>query len=109
MRIHGTEFDELTGVKTIYGSEDGKMIVKTLEDVEPALDALRERRNDPQYAKDGIKRNFQFAIHIPVTVGMQMKVEDGFDMWTASAKELRQFIVKRRDKYGYLFATAGKV
>jgi hypothetical protein len=109
MRIHGREFDELTGTETVYGSEDGKMIVKTMQDVEPSLDALRERRNDPQFAKDGIKRNFQFCVHIPDSVGMKMRTEDGFDMWQASAKELREFIVKRRDKYGYLFATAGKV
>ena len=109
MRIHGREFDALTGTETAYGSGDGKMIVKTMQDVEPSLDALRERRNDPQFAKDGIKRNFQFCIHIPDSVGMKMRTEDGFDMWQASAKDLREFIVKRRDKYGYLFATAGKV
>ena len=109
MRIHGSEFDPITGIETVYGSEDGKMVVATMQDVGPTLEALKRRRDDPQFAKDGIKRNFQFCVHIPDSVGMKMKTEYGFDMYTSDAKELRNFIVKHRDVFGHLFATAGKV
>ena len=108
MRIHGSEFDPITGIETVYGSEDGKMKVATMQDVEPTLEALKRRRDDPQFAKDGIKRNFQFCVHIPDSVCLQMRKE-GFDVYESSAKELRDYIVKNRDRYGYLFATAGKV
>ena len=109
MRIHGVEHDALTGVTTTYGSEDDKMVLKTEQDVEPALDLMRVWRNDPSHAKDGIKRNFQFAVHIPNSVCAKMMTEDGFDVIAANAKEVRNFLVKNRDKYGYLFATAGKI
>ena len=109
MRIHGTEYDSLTGVKTTYGSEDDKMIVKTEQDIEPALELMKAWRNDPEHAKDGIKRNWQFACHIPNSVIAKMKTDHGFDVLTSSAKEIRDFLVKYRDTYGYLFATAGKI
>jgi hypothetical protein len=109
MKIHGVEYDELTGTKTTYGSEDGKMIVKSEQDVEPHLDYSRALQNAPEYAKQGIKNNFQHVCHIPNTVLMQMKTEHGFDGFKANAKELVAFLRKHRDKYGYLFTTAGRV
>jgi hypothetical protein len=109
MRIHGKEFDSLTGVTTTYGSEDGKMIVKTEQDVAPHLDYSIALQNNPDYAKLGIKQNFQHVAHIPDSVLMKMKTEDGFDAFTANARELFAHLRKHRDKYGYLFTTAGRV
>lgn len=109
MRIFENSFDPLTGVQTIIGAEDGKMVVKTLQDVAPHLDYSNALRNAPAYAKAGIKKSFMHAVHIPDAVGMKMKTEDGFDMYSASARELRDFLRKHRDKYAYLFVTEGRV
>ena len=109
MRIHGREVDPLTGVVTTYGSEDGKMVVKTEQDVAPHLDYSTALRNAPEYAKQGIKDCFQHVAHIPDSVLMKMKTEDGFDAVNANARELFAHMRKHRHKYGYLFTTAGKV
>jgi hypothetical protein len=109
MRIHGVEHDPLTGVTTTYGSEDGRMIVKTEQDVAPHLDYSRTLQNNPDYAKQGIKDNFQHVCHIPDSVLMQMRNEDGFDAIRANATELLAHLRKHRMKYGYLFTTAGRV
>lgn len=109
MRILGTEFDALTGTKTTYGAEDGKMIVKTEQDVAPHLDYSIGLQNNPEYAKQGIKKNFQHVGHIPNAVIAKMLTEDGFDLMRANTQEVFAFLRKHRDKYGYLFTTAGRI
>jgi hypothetical protein len=109
MHIHGIEYDALTGTKTTYASEDGKMIVKTEQDVEPHLEYSKALQNAPGCAKQGIKDNFQHVCHIPNTVLMQMKTEHGFDAFRANADELVAFLRKHRTQYAYLFTTAGRV
>jgi hypothetical protein len=85
------------------------MVVKTEQDVAPHLDYSIALQNNPDYAKAGIKNNFQHVAHIPDSVLLKMKTEDGFDAFTASPRELFAHLRKHRDKYGYLFTTAGRV
>jgi hypothetical protein len=106
MKILGVEYDPLTGVKTTYGAEDGKMIVKTEQDVAPHLDYTQALRNDPDYAKRGIKQNFQHIGHIPNSVVAKMLTEDGFDVMRFPAREVVKFLRKNWDKYGKLIVTA---
>jgi hypothetical protein len=109
MRIFENTFDSVTGVQTIIGAEDGKMVVKTLQDVAPHLDHTKRLRDNHDYAKQGIKSCFMHAVHIPDSVAMKMRTEDGFDVYTATAKEVRQFLAKNRIKYAYLFVTEGRI
>ena len=109
MRVFEKTYDPLTGITTTVGSEDDKLVVKTEADLTPHLDHTAALRNDPEYSKRGIKKDLWHAIHIPMIAILKMKMEDGFDVYAASAKEVRQFLVKNRDKYGYLFVTEGKV
>lgn len=109
MRILGYDVDPVTGAKVTTGAEDGKLLVYTERDVEPALDYTRSLRNAPQYSKTGIKQNFMHAIHIPDVVAAKMITEDGFDVYKQPAREIRKFLRKNREKYGYLFVTAGQV
>lgn len=109
MRVFETETDPLTGLQTIYGAQEGRLIIKTLQDVGPHLEYSNKLRNAPEYAKQGIKNNFMHAVHIPDVVIMKMKTEDGFDAYSASARELREFLRRNRDKYGYLFVTEGRI
>jgi len=109
MRVFENTIDPVTGVQTIVGAEDGKMVVKTLQDVAPHLDHTKTLRNNADYAKAGIKSSFMHAVHIPVSVCLKMRTEDGFDIYMATARETREFLRKHRDKYGYLFVTEGRV
>lgn len=109
MKVLGYEYDPLTGVKVTHGFQDDLLVVKTEQDVAPALDYLQKLRNAPEYSKEGIKKNFMHAVHIPDAVAAKMLTEDGFDVYRRSAKEVRLFLRRNRDKYGYLYATAGKI
>jgi hypothetical protein len=88
MRILGKEYDPLTGVTTTYGAEDGKIVVKTEQDVAPHLDYSIGLQNNPEYAKQGIKKNFQHVAHIPNVVVAKMLTEDGFDLLKANTREV---------------------
>lgn len=107
MRVFEKTYDPVTGITTTIGSEDDKMVVKTDADVSAALDYAQKLRNSAEYSKAGIKAGLWHTVHLPDIVILKMKMEDGFDAYSASAKELRQFLAKNRDKYGHLFVTEG--
>lgn len=109
MRVFEKTFDPLSGITTTIGSEDDKLVVKYDADVTPSLDHATKLRNAPEYSASGIKNNLWHTVHIPEIVALKMKMEDGFDCYAASAKEVRQFLARNRDKYGNLFVTAGKI
>lgn len=109
MRVFEKTYDPLTGVTTTIGSEDDKMVVKTEADLSASLDHTSMLRNNPDYSKLGIKKDLWHTVHIPMIAILKMKMEDGFDVMTADASEVRKFLAKNRDKYGYLFVTEGKV
>jgi hypothetical protein len=96
------------GILTRIGFEADKMVVKHDADVGAALDYAQALRNADEYTSAGIKGNFWHTVHIPDIIVLKMKMEDGFDAYKASAKELRQFLSRNKDKYGNLFVTKGK-
>ncbi len=108
MRVFEQTVDAVTGLKTTIGAEDGKLIVKTEQDVLPSLDYATELRNNADYSSQGIKKNMWHCVHIPEAVALQMLTEDGFDVYTQPAVEIRKFLMRRKDKYGRLFTTAGR-
>jgi hypothetical protein len=107
MRVFEKTRDRITGEVTTVGSQDGKLVVHTDQDVGAALDYAKALRNDADYAKLGIKKSWMHAAHIPNVVVLKMKLEDGFDCMTAHPKEIVQFLNKNKAKYGYLFAKEG--
>ncbi len=107
MRIFERTHDPVTGITTTIGAQDDKMVVKSEGDVSASLEYAQKLRNAQEYSKAGIKRGMWHCVHIPPIAIMKMMTEDGFNVYTASAKELRQFLAKNRDKYGYLFVTEG--
>jgi hypothetical protein len=108
MRIFESTVDALTGMRTTIGAQDGKLIVKKEQDVEPMLDHSTMLRNAPEYSAGGIKANWWHCVHIPEAVALQMLTEDGFDVYCEPAKEIRKFLSRNRAKYSRLFTTAGK-
>jgi len=103
------EYDPLTGLRTRVAFEDDKMRVNYSQDVSAALEYTSKLRNAEDYAKAGIKASFQHVAHIPNAVCLQIKNEGGPDAYKCRASELRAYLVKNRDKYGYLFTTSGQV
>ena len=108
MRIFESTVDPLTGLTTTIGAQDGRLIVKTEQDVSPSLDYSLALRNATEYSKAGIKQNMWHCVHIPEAVALQMLTEDGFDVYRQPAREIRKFLARRKDKYGKLFTTEGR-
>lgn len=108
MTILSQETDALTGLKTTFGVEDGQFKVKYEGDVAPSLDYTQKLRNADEYAKQGIKQNFQHIGHIPAEVCLKMRTDHGFDVWNASAAEIFAFLRKHRDSYSKLLVMTGR-
>ena len=109
MAIISDEFDQLTGLRTRYAIEDGELRVRYDQDISGALERNEKLRNAGDYAKAGIKNNFQHVAHIPNAVCFEIRQNGGPDPFSCSAKELTAYLRKHRDKYGNLFTTSGKV
>lgn len=107
--IFSDELDPITGLRTRMAFEDGKLCVNYAQDISLALDRNTKLRNAEGYAKQGIKDNFQHVAHIPDSVCLKIKSEGVIDPFKCTPKELKNYLVKNRDKYGYLFTTAGRV
>jgi hypothetical protein len=103
------QYDPLTGLTTTFKVEDGELRINYSQDNTAMYERLKKLRDAEEYSKQGIKNNFWHAVHITEADCMKMIVEDGFDPYERSAKELRVFLRKNRDKYGHLFATAGNI
>ncbi len=103
------EFDQLTGLQTTILVEDGQLRVNYAQDNTARYERLEKLRNADEYSKNGIKNNLWHAVHISEADCMKMIVEDGFDPYKESAKDLRKFLARNRDKYGHLFVTRGQI
>lgn len=103
------DYDPLTGLQTTYKVEDGELRVNYQQNNEAIYERLQKLRNADEYSKQGIKNEFWHAVHITEADCMKMIVEDGFDPYKESAKSIRAFLRRNRDKYGHLFATRGQI
>lgn len=108
MTILSQEHDQLTGITTTYGVEEGQFKVRYSGDVSPHLDYTEKLRNADEYAKQGIKQNMQHIGHIPIEVCLKMRTDHGFDVYSAHPKEIFAFLRKHRDIYGKLLVMRGQ-
>lgn len=109
MIVFEKTYDPLLGITTTIGAEDGKMFVRREGDVAPSLQYTQDLRNNPEYSKRGIKKDWWHCVHIPQVVCGQMLTEDGFDVYRAHPTEIKKFLSKNRDKYSKLFVTEGRI
>lgn len=105
MKLFERSFDPVTGVVTEIGAQDGKLVHRYAADVAPSLDFTQALRNDEEYTKRGIKKNWWHVGHIPDVVCLKMLNEDGFNVWQANGREIINFIQRHKEKYGYLLTT----
>ncbi len=101
----GQDVDQLTGLITTYAEEDGKFKVNYQQNDTAFYERLKALRAEDDYWKQGVKNNMAHVLSISSKDVMQMIIEDGFNPIEASAKEIRVFLERRRDKYGHVFAT----
>jgi hypothetical protein len=107
MPIIDRSFDQVTGLVTDIGFEDGKMKVRYFQDTEQSNQRSQDLRESEQYTKNGINDNFWHCVHLNDSDCLKMIVEDKFNPYTESAKSLRQFLARNKDKYGHCFTTKG--
>ena len=81
------DYDPVTGIVTQYGFQDDKLIIRNDADIGVNIEHATRLRNDDQYSKDGIKKGFFHAAHIPAVVIIEL-LQIGCDVYRASAKEI---------------------
>ena len=85
--IFSLDFDPLTKVLTKTGVEDGKLVIRKDQDLEPNIDYARALANDEQYTRDGIKKGWAHAIHLPETVIVEL-LQIGVDIYRCPVKDI---------------------
>lgn len=68
-------------------AQDGTLIVKHQQDLEPHVEYARRLANDDDYTRQGIKRGWAHAAHIPDVVVVELR-QIGVDVFKASAREI---------------------
>jgi len=89
-----------------YNHETGGFSIETVEDVEPALEFARGMRNDPEITKQGIKNSWWHIAHLPDTIILKMRQEDGVDVYNPNHAEAVGRLLN--DKYSKFKLTDGK-
>lgn len=76
-----------SGVVTRTGIVDDKLVIRKVADLEPNHEFAKALRNDDDYSRQGIKRGFFHAMHIPEVVQIEL-LQIGIDIFRASPKEI---------------------
>lgn len=108
MHVFERTYDPLTGMWTTIGTQDDKLVVKTDGDVSAAVDHSTNLRNSDDYTRVGIKKGWWHCFHIPEILALKMMTEDGFNPYSAPAKETFKFLKRNREKYGACLTTRGQ-
>lgn len=101
--------DPYTGLQTEWRG-DGKRLIEVVtahaDVTRKVLDSNTKLRNEPMYAKRGIKNDMQHAARVPAEVWVQW-ANEGFDIFTAHPREI---LKKLRDRdYERLRVTSGRI
>jgi hypothetical protein len=71
------EVDEITN----------KMVIKKHQDIEANIEMTNRLRNNDEYTRNGIKKGWLHAAHIPEVVIVEL-LQNGINVFHASAKEI---------------------
>ena len=101
-------FDQLTGLSTYhaYDSLTDETHIITEGDCEPVLELNRQRANDSELTRRGIKSDMWLYASIPAIVQMKWLTEEGLDVWK---KEHGPRLSRKLEdpEYRYLKTTTG--
>ena len=89
-----------------YDDQTDTMAIETVEDVEYAVEGAKAMRNDSEITKKGIKDGWWHVAHIPDSIILKMKFEDGVDVYDRNDwAKVGQLL---NDKYAAFKLTDGK-
>lgn len=96
-----------TGLVTDIGFEDGKMLVRYSQRTQEAHELAQAMRNSDEFTKIGIKKDLWKVVSLTEADCLRMMTEDGVDPYKVTARELRDHLMRHRDKWGHVFTTRG--
>lgn len=79
----------LGGVVTTHYTDEltNKLITRTEQDISAAIQMATAMRNDDDYWRQGVKKSFAHAAHIPASVVVEL-LGIGVNVYHASAKDI---------------------
>ena len=77
------DHDPITGLKTYieFPNDDTKFEIRYEQDITASIAYAERLRNNEDYKKDGIKRGWWHAAHIPEIVILKLRREYGLDIF----------------------------
>jgi hypothetical protein len=97
------------GTETEWLTNGQQLVVRGKQrGIEAAVSHYTNLRNDPEYAKRGIKNEMQHVASIPNHVYMEWKQKFGFDLFDAHPNQIARFI-DGHPEYHYLKVTSGRI
>jgi len=77
------DYEPMTGVWTYhdYNHETKETTIETVQDVQPYLERNKKLAADPDYKKNGIKKEWLHAACIPIGVQAKWLSEKGVNLW----------------------------
>jgi hypothetical protein len=77
------DYDPLTGLTQIFHHDPltEQSMIETRQDVEPYLEIAQAARNDANYSKDGIKKDWWHLAYLPDFIILKMINEDGVNIY----------------------------
>lgn len=81
------ELDPITGTVTRTGVVEDRLVIRKDADLAQNHEFANALRNDDDYSKQGIKRGFFHAMHIPEVVQIEL-LQIGIDIFRATPKEI---------------------
>lgn len=88
-------FDPLTGVETTTELDTltNRFVIKHRGDIEQSIEYAKALQNDDEVWKQGVKKGFAFAGHIPAMTIIELR-QLGIDVYTAPLKDIRAGLEK---------------
>lgn len=95
------------GIVQTSDFQDGKLVVKTFQDVEPILDRNKKLQSADEYKRQGIKNDYQHVASIPLVVVHEW-MKQGINIWNKD--DWPKIRAKLQDpEYKYLRTTLGDI
>jgi len=93
------DFNPVNGMRYDTDEDDGKLILRSSQDVEPLIDHMREKRNSED---DGIGRGFWHYCSIPTHVELELR-QKGINIY--NKHQTKELLREINTNYPYLKAT----
>lgn len=107
MLLHKDISDD--GTETEWVTNGQQLVVRGKQrGISEAVSHYTRLRNDPEYARAGIKNEMQHVASIPNHVYMEWRTKFGFDMFNVHPNEIARFI-ETHPEYHYLKVTSGRI